>query len=163
VRTPPGSLFGAQNPRFLRSPYPAATYASCCHRWWITLPAQSTKSGRPDERPIPAFLNPAIELYLNEARPVLLGSKPPIGTLWVASTTRGAMTRKNLGTLISRVTFQTLGVDVSRHLFRMAAASTAAAYGSKMPYLTSAILNHTDPRVTEEHYNRATSINAARI
>ncbi len=71
------------------------------------------------------------------------------------------MTTKNIGTLISKITFETLGVDVSPHLFRAAAASTAAAYGGKTPHLASALLNHTDPRVTEEHYNRASSVSAA--
>jgi integrase len=73
------------------------------------------------------------------------------------------MTTKNLGTLISKLTLETIGVDVSPHLFRTAAASTAAAYGGKTPHLASAVLNHTDPRVTEQHYNRATSIAASRI
>ena len=71
------------------------------------------------------------------------------------------MTTKNLGTLISKITFATIGVDVSPHLFRTAAASTAGAYGGDTPHLASALLNHTDPRVTEEHYNRATSMSAA--
>ena len=73
------------------------------------------------------------------------------------------MTKNNLSTLISRITFETIGVDVSPHLFRTAAASTAAAYGGNTPHLASALLNHTDPRVTEEHYNRATSVSASRI
>jgi integrase len=64
--------------------------------------------------------------------------------------------------LISKVTLQTVGIDVSPHLFRTAAASTAAAYGSNTPHLASALLNHTDPRVTEEHYNRATSVSASK-
>ena len=73
------------------------------------------------------------------------------------------MTTKNLGTLISRVTLETVGVDVSPHLFRTSAATTAAAFGENTPHLACALLNHTDPRVTEEHYNRATSMNAAEI
>jgi integrase len=73
------------------------------------------------------------------------------------------MTTKNLGTLISKVTLETLGVDVSPHLFRTAAASTAAIYGGSIPHLASALLNHTDPRVTEEHYNRASSMSASQI
>jgi integrase len=73
------------------------------------------------------------------------------------------MTRKNLGTLVSKLTFETLGVDVSPHLFRSAAASTAATYGRSTPHLASALLNHTDPRVTEEHYNRASSVSASKI
>jgi integrase len=72
------------------------------------------------------------------------------------------MTIKNLGTLISKITLRTLGVDVSPHLFRTAAATTAAAHGGRTPHLASAVLGHTDPRVTEAHYNRATSIEAAK-
>ena len=71
------------------------------------------------------------------------------------------MTTKNFGILISKITVETLGVDVSPHLFRTAAASTAAAYGGDTPNLATAILHHTDPRVTEEHYNRASSVTAA--
>ena len=73
------------------------------------------------------------------------------------------MTKKNLGTLISKITLKTLGVDVSPHLFRTAAATTAAAYGGNTPHLASAVLGHTDPRVTEEHYNRASSVSASKI
>jgi integrase len=129
-------------------------------RWWITLPRVSTKSRRADERPVPAFLNRCIDLYLNESRPVLLGSMPPTNALWISSTTGEPMT---LGILISKVTLETLGVDVSPHLFRTAAASTAAAYGENTPHLASAVLGHTDPRVTEEHYNRASSVTAAEV
>ena len=131
--------------------------------WWIVLPSISTKTRRPDERRVPKWLNLAIALYLNESRPVLFGSKPQTNALWISSTTGGPLTRKNLGTLVSKATLMNLGVDVSPHLFRTAAASTAAAYGVSTPHLASAILNHTDPRVTEEHYNRATSISAARM
>jgi integrase len=48
-------------------------------------------------------------------------------------------------------------------LFRTAAATTAAAYGGDTPNLASALLNHTDPRVTEEHYNRTSSMTASKI
>ena len=70
------------------------------------------------------------------------------------------MTAKNLGTLISKLTRETIGIDVSPHLFRTAGASTAAVYGGKYPHLASALLGHRDPRVTEEDYNRATSLKA---
>ena len=63
--------------------------------------------------------------------------------------------------MISKITRQTIGVDVSPHLFRTAAATTAAMYGGDTPYLASALLGHRDPRVTAEHYIRATSVNAA--
>jgi site-specific recombinase XerD len=123
----------------------------------------STKTRRPDERRIPEVLNGSIEVYLNQSRPMLLRSRSKTKALWISSTTGEPMTRKNLGTLISRITLETLGVDVSPHLFRTAAASTAAAYGGNTPYLASALLNHTDPRVTEQHYNRASSASAGKI
>jgi integrase len=139
------------------------TFKEIHGRWWIALPGISTKSRRPDERPVPAQLNRCIDLYLSQSRPVLFGSRPPTNALWISSTTGKPLTEKNIGTLISKITFETLGVDVSPHLFRTAAASTAAAYGGKMPHLASALLNHTDPRVTEEHYNRASSVTASKI
>jgi integrase len=137
------------------------TFKDIHGRWWIALPGKMTKSGRADERPIPAWLNHYIDVYLSQARPVLLGSRPPTNTLWISSTTGRPMTTKNLGTLISKIAFETLGVDISPHLFRTAAASTAAVYGANTPHLASALLNHTDPRVTEEHYNRASTASAA--
>jgi integrase len=139
------------------------TFREIQGRWWIALPSVSTKSRRPDERCIPEWLDHSIEVYLNQSRPVLLGSRPPTNGLWLSSTTGLPLNRKNLGTLISKITFETLGVDVSPHLFRTAAASTAATYGHGTPHLASALLNHTDPRVTEEHYNRASSVSASRI
>jgi site-specific recombinase XerD len=132
--------------------------------WWIAVPSTLTKSRRrPDERRVPEWLNHAIDLYLNQSRPVLLRSGSTTNALWISSTTAAPMTTKNLGTLVSKVTLETLGVDVSPHLFRIAAASTAATYGGSIPHLASALLNHTDPRVTEEHYNRASSLSASKI
>jgi integrase len=139
------------------------TFKEVSGSWWIAFPATSTKSRRPDERRVPEFLKPTIGLYLNQSRPVLLGARPPTNALWISSRTGRQMTGKNLGTLISKLTLETVGVDVSPHLFRTAAASTAAAYGRNTPGLASALLNHTDPRVTEEHYNRAGSISASRL
>jgi site-specific recombinase XerD len=130
--------------------------------WWINLPANITKTGALEERPVPDFLERAIELYLTQSRPVLIGSQPPSTALWISSRTGKQFTTKNLGTLISQTTLRTLGVDVSPHLFRTAAATTAATYAGDNPYLGSALLGHSDPRVTQEHYNRASTINAAK-
>jgi hypothetical protein len=128
--------------------------------WWILLPSAHTKTHRPDERRITKRLNWAIESYLKQWRPVLIGSEIDSNGLWISSTTGRALTYKNLGLLISKTTRKTLGVDVSPHLFRTAAASTAAIYGSDTPGLGSAILNHIDAGVTNERYNRAGSMDA---
>jgi integrase len=126
------------------------------------LDRRQTKTHRSDERRVADILSPDIDRYLKQWRPILLGSKATTNALWISSTTGQALTAKNMGTLISKVTLECLGVDVSPHLFRTAAASTAAAYGGGNPHLASAVLGHTDPRVTEEHYNRATSMSAAK-
>jgi len=64
---------------------------------------------------------------------------------------------------VSRTTLSTLGVNISPHLFRTAAASTAAMQAGGMPHLASAVLHHTDSAVTEKHYIRATSLSAAAV
>ena len=116
--------------------------------WWISLPASSTKSHRIDERRVPKYLNKIIEFYLTQARPRLIGPKLSSNWLWISSRTGSRFTTKNLGTLISKITLQTIGVDVSPHLFRTAAATSSALYGGRTPHLASAVLGHTDPRVT---------------
>jgi integrase len=130
-------------------------------RWWICLAAKNTKSRcRPEERPVATWLNPYIELYLKEARPVLLtGAKKDMNALWISSTTRSPMTSQKIGSLITQITQETLGIAISPHLFRMAGATTAADASSEMPYLASALLGHTDPRITDEHYKRNSSLN----
>ena len=62
---------------------------------------------------------------------------------------------------ISATTLATVGINVSPHLFRTAAASTAAVYAGSTPHLASALLHHTPRAVTEEHYNRANTRSAA--
>lgn len=138
------------------------TFKNVHGSWWIALPRNSTKSHRPDERRVPATLNRLIDVYLYESRPILIGSQPLTNAIWISSTTGQAMTTKNLGVLISKITLKTLGVDVSPHLFRTATATTAAMYGGNTPHLASAVLGHTNPRVTDEHYIRTTSVNAAK-
>ena len=55
-----------------------------------------------------------------------------------------------------------LGVAVNPHLFRVCAATAIYTHAGDNPNLASGVLQHIDRRVTEEHYNRATSISAAR-
>ena len=106
-------------------------------------------SGR---RRLPSSLSPHIELYLNEARTALLAQNPETRAMWISSTTGLAFAAKNLGSLISKLTRETISVDVPPHLFRTAAATTAAAYATHLPRRASAILGHADARITEEHY-----------
>jgi len=130
--------------------------------WWIVLPKSETKTKSPEERRIPQRVNNVIALYLDQSRPVLMKAGMPTNALWISSRTGLQFTKKNLGILISKTTLQTVGVDVSPHLFRTAAATTAAIHGADTPHLASGVLGHKDPRVTEKHYILATSIQAAK-
>ena len=139
------------------------TFRQVERRWWITLSGRDTKMGSPEERPIAEWMNPYIELYLNEARPVLLKtSELPTDALWISSNTGEAMSAQDVGVLITQTTEQTIGIGISPHLFRTADATTAAEARGDMPHLASALLGHRHPRVTEEHYNRASSLNAGK-
>jgi integrase len=138
----------------------ADTFININGRWWLHIPSEDTKSHRVDERQVPEFVTDAVNKYVKTHRAVLCRGDAENRSLWVSSTTGGQLTTKNLGTLISKLTRETIGVDVSPHLFRTAGASTAAVYGGNHPHLASAILNHRDRRVTEEHYNRATTFSA---
>jgi integrase len=131
--------------------------------WWLIIDVKKTKTRRRDERRVPEFMTEIIDRYVEKYRPILLREHTQHSAFWVSSTTGRQFTTKNMGTLISKITEQTLGVDVSPHLFRMAAATTAAIYGSSTPHLATGVLGHRDERITEEYYNRARSLQAGAI
>jgi integrase len=138
------------------------TFRQVSGRWWISLPGRTTKMRKPEERPVADWMNPYIELYLTEATTVLLGRSRQNGrALWLSSRTNGPMTPADLGSLISRITLKTIGVNVSPRMFRTSCATTVADSAGDRPHLASALLAHSDPRITEEHYNRASSLNVA--
>ena len=130
-------------------------------RWWIVLSAAETKEKRADERRINMLLVPFIDRYRDQYRPMLVWPDSPSSALWLSSRHGGRMTEKYVATLIGTTTLSTIGVKVSPHLFRTSAASAAALYAGENPHLGSAVLHNADPRVTLEHYNRATSLSAA--
>ena len=129
--------------------------------WWITLSAAETKEGRPDERRIDEAIAPGLSNYLNKYRPVLARESHQSGALWLSSNNGRPMTYHAVADVIERTTRTAIGVGVSPHMFRTAAASSAAVHADYNPYLGSAVLHHRNNRVTEEHYNRASSLSAA--
>jgi integrase len=130
-------------------------------RWWIVLSAAETKENRADERRVNKLLIPFIDRYLDRYRPVLIRPDSPPSALWLSSRHAARIADKYVATLIGATTLSTVGVKLSPHLFRTSAASAAAVYRGDNPYLGSALLHHTDPRVTNTYYNRATCLSAA--
>ena len=58
----------------------------------------STKNRRWIEKRIPKAFNRVIDLYLKEARPILMKSPGPDNSLWISLRTGRRFTYKNLGT-----------------------------------------------------------------
>jgi len=83
-----------------------------------------------------------------------------LGPLWV-SRYGGPMTCGSIYDVVTSVTEATIGVAISPHGFRYAAATTAAWKAGNMPHLASGILQHQDRRITDASYIRATSFEAA--
>ena len=131
--------------------------------WWVSVPTGGTKNKRWIEKRIPNTFNRVIELYLKEARPILMKSPGSDNSLWISGQTGRRLTYKNLGSLVSKITLRTPGVDVSPHLFRTAAASTAAVKLPGFPYLATALLGQADRDIADEHYKCTTSLSAANI
>ena len=136
------------------------TFLNMGGRWWLHIPSDDTKSHHVDQRKVPAFITDVVNRYLEVHRPVLCRGRRDQTAVWISSTTGKKFTTKNLGTLISKITRETVGVEVSPHLFRTAGASTAAIYGGEHPNLASALLNHRDRRIVEEHYDRSMGMTA---
>jgi integrase len=129
--------------------------------WWIVLTASETKENRPDERRIDDLLKPALDRYLKKYRPWLADADRATSALWLSSNDGTPMSYHGVASAITETTRATIGVTVSPHLFRTAIASSAAIHGGPTPHLASALLHHTDHRVTEAHYNRASNLTAA--
>ena len=126
--------------------------------WWIILEGSETKSGRPDERPLPDLLTPHIDRWVARWRDLFLH---PGDAFW-PSTKGGAIAYTYVGTIITEMTRRELGTAVNPHLFRDCAVHTVAYFAGDQMGIASAILSHTDPRVTEKHYNEGASIRAAK-
>jgi site-specific recombinase XerD len=122
--------------------------------------ASETKEGRLDERQVDDCLEPWIERYLAIHRPVLARSDDAQKALWLSSNDGSAMTYLAVERIISTTTEETIGINVSPHLFRAAGVSSCAVWAGDQPHLGSALLHHTDPATAQEHYNHATSLSA---
>ena len=131
-------------------------------RWWIVLSALETKEKRADERPVDELLSPFIDRYLSLYRPVLARLDSLHSALWLSTKDGTPLTYSHVTDLINATTFATVGIKVSPHLFRTCAVSSAAYLAGKNPQLGSALLHHTNLDLTNKHYNRATSLSAAK-
>ena len=129
--------------------------------WWIILTAAETKEKRPDERPVPHELTAAIDLYLQIYRPLLSRGNNTSRALWLSHNGH-PLSYATMAELIPNTTEKTVGKKVSPHLFRTAGVTTLATHAGDQPHAGGALLHHRHGPVTQEHYNRASSITAAK-
>lgn len=128
----------------------------------LALPASLTKSGLPWESEIPAAVMPALTRYLQDARPALLARATQLhDALWVGR--KGApLGYGAVAPAVKNSTERMLGIRVSPHLFRDAAATTMARHSSQAAALIRPVLSHSSDRTAERHYNHAKTIDAGR-
>jgi site-specific recombinase XerD len=129
--------------------------------WWIVLTAAETKEKRPDERPVPEELTNPIKRYLDIYRPILASGNTSSNALWMAWDGK-PMSCASIAELIPETTERTVGIKVNPHLFRTAAVTTLATHVGDEPHAGSALLHHRPGPVTQENYNRASSITAGK-
>jgi integrase len=85
----------------------------------------------------------------------------PADAFW-PSTKGGPLAYTYVGYIITETTLRELGVAVNPHLFRDCAVHTVATAAGDRMGIASGLLQHTDFRTTEKHYNKGASIGAVR-
>jgi len=126
--------------------------------WWIILEAAETKTGRPDERPVPEILTAPINRWLEYWRALFLDHAD---VFW-PSTKGGPLAYTYVGHIITETTRRELCVAVNPHLFRDCAVYTVATAAGDRMGIASGLLQHTDQRTVEKHYNKGAMIGAVR-
>lgn len=126
--------------------------------WWVILEADETKTGRPDERPVPGIVAKAIERWLGHWRSVF---HPSDDSFW-PSIKGGSLAYTYVGHIITETTRRELGVAINPHLFRDCAVYTVAINAGHRMGIASGLLQHADPRSVDKYYNKGASLDAVR-
>lgn len=128
----------------------------------VCLNGSMTKNGGHWEAVVPDAARDVLDIYLNIGRPVLAarGSGDHLD-VWLGK--HGAPMNINQFTrAIGIRTKQQLGVEVSPHLFRDAAATTLARASPSSARMIKPVLGHATARIAEGHYIQADTISAGR-
>jgi integrase/recombinase XerD len=127
--------------------------------WHLVFQAGETKQGRPYEVPLPREFTDFLERYLPIHRP-RIGNADNHDFLW-ASVKSGGLGKEACADVVRKRTADEFGFAVSPHLSRDLAVTTIARNAPGKIGIASKILGHASPEVTEKHYNRARSFEAA--
>ena len=129
-------------------------------RWFVIIPPEETKTKTPIEFLVPELLEPYLACYLDVVRPRILGRRA-CAALWVSPKGGGALSRVGINKSFQRLSSR-LGVHISPHDARDAAATTWAISAPDQIGVARDLLAHANLRTTIKHYNRAKGIEASR-
>ncbi len=127
--------------------------------WSIVIPPEDNKTGITIEFDLPELLWEPFSVYLNRARPRMLRRHSQ--ALWV-SYKGGPLAYSALGPVLTRHTTERLGIRITPHDARDAAATTWALAAPEQVSVSRDLLGHADLRMTTKHYNRARGVEASR-
>ncbi len=123
-------------------------------RWTVRLAASETKTRRADVWPLSPVLGGYLDDYLRVVRPMLLRCarhSPATPRLWIGDSGR-PIGDQVLRRIIGRVTQERLGIRLNPHAFRHCAATTFALELPHDALQSAALLGHSSPQTTEQHY-----------
>jgi integrase len=127
--------------------------------WSIVIPPEDNKTGVHIEFELPQLLLEPFSIYLSRVRLRMLRRHSQ--ALWV-SPKGGPLAYSALGPVMTRHTTERLGIRVTPHDARDAAATTWAIAAPDQVGVARDLLGHSDLRMTTKHYNRARGIEASR-
>lgn len=127
---------------------------------FVVIPAAETKTTTAIEFAIPEHLLPHIDFYLEVVRPRILRGRQS-KAFW-ASPRGEALGYGAIGNVVSRHTVAELGIRITTHDTRDAAATTWAIALPGQVGVSRDLLSHSDLRTTGKHYNRAKGVEASR-
>jgi integrase len=127
--------------------------------WSIVIPPEDNKTGVHIEFGLPALLAEPFSKYLIRVRPRMLRGQSQ--ALWV-SYKGGRLAYSALGPVLTRHTTERLGIRITPHDARDAAATTWALAAPDQVAVARDLLGHSDLRMTTKHYNRARGVEASR-
>jgi integrase len=128
--------------------------------WSIVIPPDETKTKVWLDFPVPQFIEDRLSTYLTRVRPRLL-RRPGCQALWV-SYKGGALSYSALGPVFTRHSTERLGIRITPHDARDAAATLWAIMRPEQVGISRDLLAHADLRMTTKYYNRAKGIEASR-
>ncbi len=124
--------------------------------WLIAIPGRDTKTGRPMTAPLPPQIAPFLTHYLETVRPKLLGAFCT-DRLWI--TWQGKpMNEHGIYLRVTKFTNRQLGGPINPNAFRHMAATSISILNPEQIDTARALLGHSTPATTQQHYIAADAI-----